>query len=50
MTDTIPSPRSWPLIGNALEINAEFPMTSLSNLAKRYGEQRGGGSGLYEPT
>ncbi|KIW18164.1 hypothetical protein PV08_02452 [Exophiala spinifera] len=38
MAETIPSPKGWPLIGNALEVDAEYPMTSLSNLAKRYGE------------
>ncbi|KAK5280866.1 hypothetical protein LTR40_005739, partial [Exophiala xenobiotica] len=38
MGEPIPSPRAWPIIGNVLDLDAEFPMTSLSNLAQRYGE------------
>ncbi|OAG40178.1 hypothetical protein AYO21_05656 [Fonsecaea monophora] len=38
MAEPIPSPRGYPIIGNALDIDAEYPMMSLSNLANRYGE------------
>src|SRR6201996_1496193 len=38
MAESIPSPRGYPIIGNALDIDAEFPMLSLSNLANRYGK------------
>jgi cytochrome P450/NADPH-cytochrome P450 reductase len=40
MGEPIPSPRAWPIIGNVLDLDAEFPMTSLSNLAQRYGEDK----------
>ncbi|EXJ86976.1 bifunctional P-450:NADPH-P450 reductase [Capronia epimyces CBS 606.96] len=38
MAEAIPSPRGLPILGNALDIDAEYPMTSLNNLADRYGE------------
>lgn len=38
MAEAIPSPSSLPILGNALDLDAEYPMTSLTNLASRYGE------------
>lgn len=38
--DTVPIPRppGYPLVGNITDIDPELPISSLSNLAKQYGE------------
>ncbi|KIW60731.1 hypothetical protein PV05_00925 [Exophiala xenobiotica] len=38
MAEPIPAPRPLPILGNALDLDAEFPMTSLMNLSAQYGE------------
>ena len=39
MVEPIPAPRPLPILGNALDLDAEFPMTSLMNLSAQYGER-----------
>ncbi len=39
MAEPIPAPRPLPILGNALDLDAEFPMTSLMNLSAQYGER-----------
>ncbi len=38
MAEAIPSPRAIPFLGNALDVDAEYPITSLTTLAARYGK------------
>ena len=38
MTQAIPSPRSVPFLGHTASIDSEVPLSSLSLLAKQYGE------------
>lgn len=37
MTEQIPSPPGWPVVGNVTDIDAEFPLGSLVHLADLYG-------------
>ena len=37
MTEPIPSPPGWPIVGNITDLDAEFPLGSLVHLADLYG-------------
>lgn len=36
--ETIPQPPGWPILGNVFDIDMEYPLFSLYDLAKQYGK------------